>query len=142
MTQFTDLPIELLPSIVGHLLRPQHLAQVCLVNKSLYHFAISQLYERVSIFAWHRDGKNKVIRNRITHGRSQPIALVRQAVKLLHTLAEYPHLACYVKRLGALLSIDPRDGLLTKDPFKNFASSQRVSLELVWTSCCRHAHRA
>ena len=58
--QFNDLPLELLPVVVQHLLRPSHLATACLVNKAFYTFAVPLLYERVFISAWHKEGKAKV----------------------------------------------------------------------------------
>ena len=58
--QFADLPIELLPSIVQHIVRPSHLGALCLVNQSFYKFTIPLLYERVFIYAWHKKGKAKV----------------------------------------------------------------------------------
>ncbi|RDB17281.1 hypothetical protein Hypma_001720 [Hypsizygus marmoreus] len=80
MVQFLDLPIELLPLILSNLPKPHHLASACLVNKAFHIFAVPNLYERASIYAWHRDGKRKVI-------------------QLFNTLAECPHLAKYVRRL-------------------------------------------
>ncbi|KAI0708567.1 hypothetical protein C8Q76DRAFT_626883 [Earliella scabrosa] len=79
--QFQDLPVELLPIIVQYVVKPSHLANLCLVNQSFYTFAIPLLYERVFIYAWHKEGKAKVI-------------------KLFKTLAEYPHLAKLVQQLG------------------------------------------
>ncbi|KAI0357708.1 hypothetical protein OH77DRAFT_1494614 [Trametes cingulata] len=80
LAQFEDLPVELLPLIMQHVVRPSHLATLCLVNKTFYGFAVPLLYERVFIYAWHREGKAKV-------------------VKLFRTLAEYPHLAKLVQQL-------------------------------------------
>ncbi|OSD01016.1 hypothetical protein PYCCODRAFT_1370033 [Trametes coccinea BRFM310] len=77
---FQDLPVELLPLVLQHVVRPSHLAALCLVNKSFYTFAVPLLYERVFIYAWHKEGKAKVI-------------------KLFRTLADYPHLAQLVQRL-------------------------------------------
>ncbi|TBU47149.1 hypothetical protein BD309DRAFT_1057210 [Dichomitus squalens] len=89
--QFLDLPIELLPSIVHHIVRASHLAALCLVNHSFYKFTITLLYERVFIYAWHKEGKSKVI-------------------KLFRTLADYPHLAKLVQQLGVN---SPEHGLRT-----------------------------
>lgn len=58
--QFQDLPVELLPIIVQYVVKPSHLANLCLVNQSFYTFAIPLLYERVFIYAWHKEGKAKV----------------------------------------------------------------------------------
>lgn len=57
--QFKDLPVELLPLVVLHVVRPSHLAALCLVNKTFYTFAVPLLYERVFIYAWHKEGKSK-----------------------------------------------------------------------------------
>ncbi|RPD61821.1 hypothetical protein L226DRAFT_552408 [Lentinus tigrinus ALCF2SS1-7] len=78
--QFEDLPLELLPVIIQHVVKPSHLAAICLVDHRFYQFTVPLLYERVFIYAWHREGKAKVI-------------------KLFRTLAEYPHLAKYVLQL-------------------------------------------
>ncbi|KAJ6623654.1 hypothetical protein B0H10DRAFT_1786141 [Mycena sp. CBHHK59/15] len=79
--KFLDLPLELLSHILCHLARPQHIASVCLVNKVFHQFGVPRLYERVSIYSWHKHGKAKV-------------------VCLFRTLANYPHLAKYVLKLG------------------------------------------
>ncbi|KAI0719750.1 hypothetical protein C8T65DRAFT_33830 [Cerioporus squamosus] len=78
--QFEDKPLELLPVIIQHVVKPSHLAAICLVDHRFYEFTIPLLYERVFIYAWHKEGKAKVI-------------------KLFRTLAEYPHLAKYVLQL-------------------------------------------
>ncbi|KAI8989017.1 hypothetical protein BD414DRAFT_485715 [Trametes punicea] len=80
LSLFQDLPVELLPLIIQHVVRPSHLATLCLVNKAFYAFAVPLLYERVFIYAWHRESKVKV------H-------------KLFRTLSEYPHLAKLVQQL-------------------------------------------
>ncbi|KII93204.1 hypothetical protein PLICRDRAFT_151711 [Plicaturopsis crispa FD-325 SS-3] len=80
LTQFLDLPVELLPLIFRHILKSQHLASTCLVNKSFHTFATPLLYERAYIFAWHKNGKSKVI-------------------KLFRTLCKCPQLARYIRRL-------------------------------------------
>ncbi|KAI0366515.1 hypothetical protein BV20DRAFT_640211 [Pilatotrama ljubarskyi] len=80
LAQFSDLPVELLPLVVQHIVRPSHLATLCLVNKTFYTFAVPQLYERVFMHAWHKEGKAKVI-------------------KLFRTLADYPRLAELVQAL-------------------------------------------
>ena len=59
-TLFKDLPLEIIPLIVRHVVRPQHLAQICLVDKAFYSAAIPLLYERTSVFAWHKNAKTKV----------------------------------------------------------------------------------
>ena len=60
LAQFTDLPVELLPIVVQHIVRPSHLAAVCLVNQSFHTFTAPLLYERIFIYAWHKEGKAKV----------------------------------------------------------------------------------
>ncbi|OCH90186.1 hypothetical protein OBBRIDRAFT_777389 [Obba rivulosa] len=80
MAQFLDLPIELLPLILQHIVRPSHFAALCLVSKSFYDFAVSRLYERIYIYAWHREGKTKVL-------------------KLFQTLASCYRLALHVRQL-------------------------------------------
>ncbi|KAH9931561.1 uncharacterized protein B0H18DRAFT_989967 [Fomitopsis serialis] len=77
---FLDLPLELLPVIMQQLVRPSHFAALCLVNKAFYTFAIPYLYERAFIYAWHKEGKAKVVR-------------------LFRTLSSCPHLAKHVQRL-------------------------------------------
>ena len=56
---FLDLPLEILPEIFNHVVKPQHLASLCLVNNSFRTFAVCKLYERVSIYSWHKEGKTK-----------------------------------------------------------------------------------
>lgn len=57
---FADLPLEILPEILAHIVKPQHLALICLVNTTFQTFATPRLYERISIYSWHREGKIKV----------------------------------------------------------------------------------
>jgi len=56
---FLDLPLEILPEIFSHITKPQHLASLCLVNNSFRTFAVPKLYERVSVYSWHKEGKAK-----------------------------------------------------------------------------------
>lgn len=60
LARFLDLPVELLPIVVQHIVHPSHLAGVCLVNQSFYTFAVPLLYERIFIYGWHKEGKVKV----------------------------------------------------------------------------------
>lgn len=60
MALFSDLPVDLLPLILEQILKASHLAQICLVNKTFYDFAVSQLYARIIIRHWYRDVKTKV----------------------------------------------------------------------------------
>ena len=59
VAHFNDLPVELLPLVVSHIVRPSSLATLCLVNKTFYTVAVPLLYERVFIYAWHKEGKAK-----------------------------------------------------------------------------------
>ncbi|TCD67169.1 hypothetical protein EIP91_000395, partial [Steccherinum ochraceum] len=80
MTTFLDLPLELLPLILQHFLRPSHLALAALVNKDFHSFAIPHLYRKVYIYAWHTNVKTRF-------------------VKLFETLASCPHLARFVEEM-------------------------------------------
>ncbi|KAJ7196070.1 hypothetical protein GGX14DRAFT_474011 [Mycena pura] len=77
---FLDLPLELLSDILSPLAKPQHLASACLVNKAFNQFGTPRLYERVSIYSWHKHSKAKVL-------------------GLFNTLAHCPYLAKYVLKL-------------------------------------------
>jgi len=57
---FVDLPLEILPEILEYVVKPQHLAATCLVNKTFNPFATTRLYGRISIYSWHKEGKTKV----------------------------------------------------------------------------------
>ncbi|KAJ7678640.1 hypothetical protein B0H17DRAFT_1078284 [Mycena rosella] len=78
--EFLELPLELLSDILSHLAKPQHIAAACRVNKSFYEFGTPRLYERASIYSWHKRAKTTV-------------------VSLFNTLAHYPHLAKYILKL-------------------------------------------
>ena len=82
MARFEDLPLDLLPLILQHFIRPAHLANACLVNKDFYAFAIYHLYRRVFIYAWHTNVKTKVrsVRYRCTDRRAQIHYAVHQAI--------------------------------------------------------------
>ncbi|KAI0041912.1 hypothetical protein FA95DRAFT_1548149 [Auriscalpium vulgare] len=80
MANFLDVPVELIPLILDHVLKASHLAAICLINHSFYVFAVSRLYSHVSIYPWYHNAKTRVM-------------------KLFATLAEYPHLAQLVRRL-------------------------------------------
>jgi hypothetical protein len=60
MAQLLDLPLELLPLIIQHLVKPSYLASVCLVNHAFHAFAVPILYERLVIYPWYKDAKLKV----------------------------------------------------------------------------------
>ncbi|KIJ91199.1 hypothetical protein K443DRAFT_115368 [Laccaria amethystina LaAM-08-1] len=74
MAKFSDLPLELLPIILVHLIKPHHLASACLVNKLFHTFAVPWLYNHVSIYSWHKEGKTKVVRLFDTLSRSHQLA--------------------------------------------------------------------
>ena len=61
MARFLDIPVDLLPLILQHLVRPNHLAASRLVNSSFGTFAVPFLFEQIFIFAWHKDAKIRVI---------------------------------------------------------------------------------
>ena len=58
--KFNDLPVELLPLVVRNVVRPSHLARLCLINKSFHVFAVEHLYEAVYIYSWHKEWREKV----------------------------------------------------------------------------------
>ncbi|THU86166.1 hypothetical protein K435DRAFT_684186 [Dendrothele bispora CBS 962.96] len=61
MAQFADLPIELLPLILSFIPNPLNHTKTCLVNKIFYQYAGPKLYERISIYSWHKRAKERVI---------------------------------------------------------------------------------
>ena len=101
--QFADLPLELLPVIVQYVVKPSHLAAICLVDHRFYEFTIPLLYERVFIYAWHKEGKAKVSGSFYNHEECPELLTRIQVIRLFRTLAEYPHLAKYVLQLGQYL---------------------------------------
>ncbi|KAJ3829552.1 hypothetical protein EV361DRAFT_791836 [Lentinula raphanica] len=80
MVNFVDLPLDLLPVIIQHLTLPWHLYQLCLVDKNFNRFSTPKLYERISVYSWHKHGKEKI-------------------VLLFHSLSRYPLVAQHVRRL-------------------------------------------
>ncbi|KAN0116626.1 hypothetical protein V8E52_005770 [Russula decolorans] len=80
MARFEDLPLDLLPQILVHLLIPDHLASLCLVSRNFYSFSVPKLYRRIVILPWQKSSKSRVI-------------------KLFRTLAVCPNLACHVHQL-------------------------------------------
>lgn len=81
MAQFTDLPLDLLPNILQFVVRANHLAAARLVNRRFDDFAGPLLFEQVSIYAWNKDSKNRL-------------------KQLFRVLANYPHVAKWVRSLG------------------------------------------
>jgi hypothetical protein len=63
MARFVDLPLDLIPIVLQQVVKPNHLAASCLVNKSFHAFAVPLLYEQIFVFAWHKDAKTKVGRS-------------------------------------------------------------------------------
>lgn len=61
MSAFASLPVELLSPVLQHIVRPSHFASLCLVNSVFYSFAAPLLYRRAFIYAWNKDGKQKVV---------------------------------------------------------------------------------
>lgn len=100
MPDFTDLPLEIVPLVVRHLLRPQHLAWVCLVSKSFHAYSAPLLYERVSIFAWYKEAKIKA--SQLDSDSRDALTCHTQAAKLFYTLSSSPHLARYVRIMGTV----------------------------------------
>ena len=60
MAYFEDLPVELLPLIVVHLLKPGHLSSLCLVSRTFHLASVPELYKRIAIFPWHKSSKSRV----------------------------------------------------------------------------------
>ena len=59
-TMLANLPVELIPLILQHLIKPQHLALCCRVSKLFHELAMPLLYERAFIYAWYKEGKQRV----------------------------------------------------------------------------------
>lgn len=75
-----ELPWDILPLIIQYIANPRDLKIICLVNWTFHSIAIPLLYDRISIYPWHRDGKTKTI-------------------KLFTSLSTYPNVAKHVHRL-------------------------------------------
>ena len=101
MTGFLDLPVELLPLILQHIVRPAHIASLCLVNKQFQTFATSQLYERVFIFAWHTDSKTRVSFNswwfarKLCSSRSRGYSCSTHLISMSHLQNMYDNLVSH-----------------------------------------------
>lgn len=63
-----DLPTELQTAILDHLLRPEHLAQTCLVSKQLRQIALPLLYREVSINV--NEWNDEQLENFLAHSHS------------------------------------------------------------------------
>lgn len=99
MADFATLPLELLPEILTHIIRPSRLATICLVNKAFHAFGVQLLYIRIFIYAWHKDSKARV------SGQADDFFfrinfLSGQVLQLFRTLGTSPHLAKYVQQLS------------------------------------------
>ncbi|KAH9474448.1 hypothetical protein JR316_0012907 [Psilocybe cubensis] len=79
---FVDLPLEILPEILAFVVKPQHLWSACLVNSNFKAFATLRLYEKISIYSWHKEGKVKVIHLFDTLARSEYLASLLQRLEL------------------------------------------------------------
>lgn len=66
MVQFQELPIDILAVILGFLLKSSHLASAAKVNKTWNEFVTPRLYERISVFSWHKEWK-KIVRTFSCH---------------------------------------------------------------------------
>jgi len=60
MARFEDLPLDLLPEIIVHLLIPVHLTSLCLVSRTVYSFSVPNLYRRIVILPLHKSSKSRV----------------------------------------------------------------------------------
>jgi hypothetical protein len=60
MARLEELPLDLLPQILIHLLIPDHLASLCLVSRTVYSFSVPKLYRRIAILPWHKSSKSRV----------------------------------------------------------------------------------
>lgn len=60
LSQFSDLPVEILLLILRHLSRYQDLSVCSLISRTFYELAVAELYRWVYIFSWRKEGKEKV----------------------------------------------------------------------------------
>ncbi|KAF9269659.1 hypothetical protein L218DRAFT_850695 [Marasmius fiardii PR-910] len=77
---FLNLPLDILPLVIEHIVTPRDLKNICLVNSSFNSIAVHLLYDRISIYSWQKDGKTK-------------------AIKLFKTLSTCSRVAKHVHRL-------------------------------------------
>ncbi|KAJ8522413.1 hypothetical protein ONZ45_g1000 [Pleurotus djamor] len=75
-----DLPLELYPHVFDNLPKPEYLAACCLLNRAIHSLVIPLLYRRISIYAWHKGAKQRVLQT-------------------FTTLSNCPNLAKYVQSL-------------------------------------------
>ena len=104
MTTFEDLPAEIVPLIVEHIPQPWQLARVAAVSRIFNAFTTERLYHTIYIYAWHKNAKAKVCL-RLINFMLRLTALRPQVMSLIRTLAEYPHLAAYVRSLSEFAPI-------------------------------------
>jgi hypothetical protein len=57
---FVDLPLDILQTILEKLHNPVQLSRASRVSKAFWEYATPLLYERISIFPWHKHGKQNV----------------------------------------------------------------------------------
>jgi F-box associated protein len=103
MARFEDLPLDLLPQILVHLLIPDHIASLCLVNRTFYAFSVPNLYRRIAILPWHKSPKSRVC-GLFSVETINSRQVIMQVVKLFSTLAVCPNLASLVHQLGSPLT--------------------------------------
>ncbi|EPQ50827.1 hypothetical protein GLOTRDRAFT_49961 [Gloeophyllum trabeum ATCC 11539] len=111
LSSFADIPIELLPIVFQFIVKPSHLATLCLVNSTFRDLAVSQLYESVHIYPWHNEAKTRV-------------------VQLFTTLRDNADLARYVQKLG---EFTPRHYCVLIKDFPKALSTDK--LETTWSTC-------
>ena len=104
MLRFKELPSDIVPLILRHLVKPHYLAATSLVCKLFHVSAIPLLYYEVSIYTWHRDPKAKV-RARGDHSYTTEFLMIStmQALKLFETLGLSPQLARHVHKIGKFI---------------------------------------
>lgn len=85
---FSELPIDILHTILEKLYHPLHLGQACRVNRLFKMFAPPLLYEHIAIFPWHKQTKAKTSDTSLKHIRSLLIALISGSLSL--------QLSCFV----------------------------------------------
>ncbi|KAF5389672.1 hypothetical protein D9757_004129 [Collybiopsis confluens] len=93
-----DLPLDLFPVIVHHVPH-RELRSLCLANKWLYQFANPKLYERISVYAWHKHSKEKARKLSISLRSESASSSALQIILLFLTLSQHPHLAEHVQKL-------------------------------------------
>lgn len=57
---FSQLPLDVLPSILCFLLKPSHIASASCVSRSFHYSALPLLYNYIYFYAWQTHVKTKV----------------------------------------------------------------------------------